>query len=71
MKEYALITGGASGLGIDLAHLFAKEGINLFLVSSNINNLTKAKKELIDTYKVDVQIEALDLSKPENFPLVK
>lgn len=71
MKEYALITGGASGLGIDLAHLFAKEGINLFLVSSNINNLTKAKKELTETYKVDVQIEALDLSKPENFPLVK
>lgn len=71
MKEYALITGGASGLGKDLSILFAKDGINLFLVSSNKNNLENAKKELNEKYDVDIHILPLDLSDPNNFPKVK
>ena len=68
--KYALITGGASGLGKELAILFAKEGINLYLVSSNPKNLEAAKEEL-KQYKVNVETLALDLSKPENFPKVR
>ena len=71
MSKYALITGGASGLGKDLAELFLKDGINLFLVSSNINNLEAAKKEFSAKYNVDIQILALDLSNPADFPKVK
>ena len=71
MNKYALITGGASGLGIELAKLFAKEGINLYLVSSNPNNLKAAKEELEKDYKVEVETLALDLSNPANFPKVR
>ena len=71
MNKYALITGGASGLGKDLAGLFAKDGINLFLVSSNIKNLEAAKAEFEKEYKVDIHILAVDLSDNRNFYKVK
>lgn len=71
MNKYALITGGASGLGKELAKLFAKDKINLFLVSSNINNLASAKEELEKEYGVEIHILALDLTNPANFPKVK
>ena len=71
MEKFTLITGGASGLGLELAKLFAKNGNNLFLVSSNPKNLDKAKKELVDEYKIKVETLALDLSNPDNFKKVK
>ena len=71
MKNYTLITGGASGLGRDLSNLFAKDKNNLFLVSSNIQNLEKAKQEIEKEYQVEVKVLALDLSNPDNFHLVK
>ena len=71
MEKYTLITGGAGGLGLDLSRRFAKEGNNLFLVSSSKDKLEKAQKELMDEYKVDVKILPLDLSDNRNFHLVK
>ena len=71
MNKYTLITGGASGLGLDLSRLFAKDHNNLFLVSSNINNLNNAKQELESAYGVDVKVLALDLTNPDNFKKVK
>ena len=71
MNKYTLITGGASGLGLDLSRLFARDGHNLFLVSSNINNLNNAKKELESSFGVDVKVLQLDLSNPDNFKKVK
>ena len=46
MAKYALITGGSSGLGFELAKLFAKDGHNLYLVSHIQNELDEAKKYL-------------------------
>lgn len=71
MVKFSLITGGASGLGLELAKLFAKNGNNLFLVSSNPENLDNAKKKLIEEYKIKVETIALDLSNPDNFSKVK
>lgn len=71
MLKFSLITGGASGLGLELAKLFAKNGNNLFLVSSNPENLDKAQKELQENYKIKVETLALDLSNPDNFSKVK
>ena len=71
MCKYALITGGASGLGLELSKLFAKDGIDLFLVSSNIANLNKAKEDLEKEYNIHVEILALDLTNPQNFHKVK
>ena len=71
MNKYTLITGGASGLGLDLSRLFARDGHNLFLVSSNINNLNKAKKEIESDFGVEVKVLQLDLSNPDDFKKVK
>ena len=71
MEKYTLITGGASGLGFELSKLFAKDGNNLFLVSSNQKNLDFAKRELEKEFSVKVETLAADLSNPHNFRLVK
>ena len=71
MKKYTLITGGASGLGIELSRRFAQDKNNLFLISSNIDKLNAAKSELEKEYGVEVIVLALDLSNPNNFPKVK
>ena len=71
MKKYTLITGGASGLGFELSKLFARDGNNLFLVSSNQTNLNRARAELTREFSVDVEVLAADLTNPHNFRLVK
>ena len=71
MKKYTLITGGASGLGLELSKRFTKDKNDLVLISSNINNLNSAKEMLEKEYGVEVKVLALDLSDNKNFPLVK
>ena len=71
MKKYTLITGGASGLGLELSKRFAKDKNDLVLISSNINNLNSAKEMLEKEYGIEVKVLALDLSDNKNFPLVK
>lgn len=44
----ALITGGASGIGLAVAALCRKAGMNLALVDNNAELLARAKKELPD-----------------------
>ncbi|MBS3125291.1 SDR family oxidoreductase [Candidatus Woesearchaeota archaeon] len=46
VKQAVLITGASSGIGLELAKLFAKRGFNLVLVSSNAQKLDDAKKLL-------------------------
>ena len=71
MKKYTLITGGSGGLGLELARLFAKDGNNILLVSSNLDKLNNAKEGLLKEFKVDIEVLALDLSNPSNFKFVK
>ena len=71
MNKYTLISGGASGLGLDLSRLFAKDGHNLFLVSSNQKNLDAAKEEIEKEYNVEVKVLAVDLSNNQEFHKVK
>ena len=62
MKKYTLITGGASGLGLELSKRFAGDKNNLVLISSNIDKLNAAKEMLEKEYGVEVLVLALDLS---------
>lgn len=62
----ALITGGASGLGFELAKLFAADAYSLILVSRNEEHLSKAKTELIEKYQVEVETIAADLINLQN-----
>lgn len=60
----ALITGTTSGIGYELAKLFASDGYNLILVSRSKLKLEQQKAELEQAYNIQVQIYALDLSQP-------
>ena len=59
-KTYALITGGTSGIGYELAKIFATNGHNLILVSRDEADLTITRNELLEL-GVDVQIISKDL----------
>ncbi|MDQ8051615.1 MAG: SDR family oxidoreductase [Pedobacter sp.] len=45
-NPHALITGGTSGIGLELAKLFAKDGYDLVLVARDQQELDKAATEL-------------------------
>ncbi|MCE7054662.1 SDR family oxidoreductase [Algoriphagus sp. AGSA1] len=57
---YALITGATSGIGYELALLFAKNGYNLIIVSRDLNELQAKAIEFKD-YGVDVKTIQADL----------
>ncbi len=60
--KYTLITGASSGIGLNLAHIFAKNNHNLILVARNKNTLALLKKKLESLYEVDIKIISLDIS---------
>lgn len=64
--DYTLITGASSGIGYELAKIFAKEGNNLILVARTVSRLEEIKKELEEKHGVEVRIIEADLSKPES-----
>lgn len=64
-KVYALVTGGNSGIGLDLAHEFARDGINLIIVGRNQEKLLAVQQELTKEYGVDVVAIAEDLAKKD------
>ena len=59
-KTYALITGGTSGIGYELAKIFASNGHNLILVARDEAVLTITRNELLEL-GVDVKIISKDL----------
>lgn len=62
MSKTALITGGASGLGYELAFLLAKDGYNLVLIDIDAEKLQEVKQGIETDFAVNVQIYAKDLS---------
>ena len=60
-KPYTLITGGTSGIGYELAKLFAKDGHNLVIVARSQQELDEVVKSLRSTYKIEVIPLAKDL----------
>ena len=65
MKQTALITGASSGLGLELAKIFAREGYNLVLVSRSGDKLRILKKELESAYGIQAQVFAKDLAEKD------
>lgn len=59
----ALITGGSSGIGLELAKLFAHDGYNLVLVAHNEEKLAAAATQLKGAYGVTVHAVSQDLSR--------
>ena len=61
-NKTALITGPTSGIGLELAYLFAKDNINLVLASRNKKLLLEIKKDISKKFNVIVNIFPVDLS---------
>lgn len=65
-QKYALITGATSGIGHELAKLFAEAQYNLVIVARNTDALERVASELKSAYQVDVLTIEKDLFKRES-----
>ena len=65
MLKYTLITGATSGIGLELARIYAAEAENLILVARREEVLKQLAEELAERYQIRVQTFAGDLSRPE------
>jgi uncharacterized protein len=63
--ETVLITGGSSGIGLELARCFAADGSRLVLVSRKGNALEALASELRKAHKIQAQVITADLAQPE------
>jgi uncharacterized protein len=60
-QQYVLVTGATSGIGYELAKIFAANSYNLIIVSRPTANLMDVAKQLADQYQIDVVPIAKDL----------
>lgn len=65
-KKHALITGATSGIGYELAKLFAKDGYDLVIVARHQNELDKVAMELQASGNIQVTPIAADLFVPDS-----
>ncbi|MDY0209895.1 MAG: SDR family NAD(P)-dependent oxidoreductase [Acholeplasma sp.] len=63
--SYAIVTGGAKGIGRSFSNLLADKGYDLVLVSRHLDDLAQAQKEIQAKYKVKVNIYVGDLTNRE------
>ena len=64
VPKTALVTGASSGIGLELARLFARDGYHLVLVARNRDALCDLAEELHSHYGVEVRVAPKDLSHP-------
>jgi uncharacterized protein len=65
-KKTALITGGSTGIGFELAKCFAAHGHDLVLVARHSDALEAAAGKIEGKYGVKAETKACDLSDPES-----
>jgi short-subunit dehydrogenase len=60
--EWALVTGASGGLGAELARGLAAEGYRVVITARSAPALEAVANDIRQTFKVEVVVEALDLS---------
>jgi len=65
MKETALITGASSGIGLDLARLFAKDGNDVILVARSEGKLREIAAGFERDFGVKAHVIVADLARPD------
>lgn len=63
--EWAVVTGGSSGIGLELATQLADAGFNLVINSRHLNKLQEVEKELTLKFKIEIKVVDADVSEPE------
>jgi len=66
MEKTALITGASSGIGYELARIFAREGYNLVIVGRDQDTLTSTAQTFKQEFGRTVTTIAKDLSLPNS-----
>src|SRR2546428_4217076 len=63
-RNTALITGASSGIGLELANLFARDGNDLVLVARSEGKLRQIASRLEGEFGIATRVLAADLAKP-------
>ena len=63
--SYALVTGASSGIGYELAKLFAKDGKDIVVIARSKDKLDGLKKDLEKAHGTKVMVLVKDLSDPK------
>jgi uncharacterized protein len=64
MKNTTLVTGASSGIGLELARLFAGDRYDLVLVARSEGRLREIGEQLETAHGIAATVVASDLSKP-------
>lgn len=65
-NKTALVTGAASGLGLEFCNLLAKDNYTIIMVDLNADKLEEEKTGLENTFNITVKTLVADLSKQES-----
>lgn len=65
MTLYTLITGASSGIGLELAKIFAENGHPLILTARSTDRLEGIAKELRSRFDIEIHVIPADLSQPQ------
>jgi short-subunit dehydrogenase len=65
LRQTALITGASTGIGVDLAECFARDGYDLILVARSADALAAVASRLAAAHHVQAWPIAMDLGAPD------
>lgn len=59
---HVIVTGGSSGIGLEVAKLYARRGASLTLIARDMPRLEDARRQLLSLAQVEIDIATVDVS---------